>query len=164
VAGEPPAIRQVERWAWSVLAFRRFGFSREECEDVVQETLAALWRDASREGFKLRRDFRAFVRRVAAARAIDRLRRRRPLSALDESLVDPNLGPYDELLRRDERARLHWSVQQLDPKCRDLIKLHLEEDRPYAEIAAAEGRSESTLRVRMFNCLRTLRRLVARFE
>lgn len=163
LAGDAAACTTVERWAMEILLFRRFRLQREELEDVVQETLITVLRHASRPDFRLTHGMRAFVRRVALTRAIDAMRRSRPTALLDENLPDPAPGPYDELLRRDQRARLRWALQALDPRCREIIRLHLEEDLPYAEIAAREGRSESTMRVRMFNCLKSLRTLFGRW-
>jgi len=105
---------------------------------------------------------RPFVRRIAASRAIDSLRKRRPTAELDESLADTGPNPYEHTLRRDESARLRWALQQLQAPCREIIRLHIEQDMPYAEIAALQQRSEATMRVRMFNCLKSLRRLLAR--
>lgn len=163
LGGEPAACAKVERWAREILLFRRFRLHREELEDVVQDALVTVLRHASRPEFRLTHGMRAFVRRVALTRAIDALRRRRPTAPLDENLPDPAPGPYDDMLRRDKRARLRWALQSLDPRCREIIRLHLEDDLPYAQIAAREGRSESTMRVRMFNCLKALRNLFERW-
>lgn len=163
LAGDSRACATVERWAWEIVLFRRFRLQREELEDIVQEALAVVWRHASRPGFRLRHGLRAFVRRVAISRAIDAVRRRRPSAELDEALPDPGPGPYEQALSRDRRARLRWALQALDARCRDIIRLHLEEDLSYAEIAAREQRSEATMRVRMFHCLKTLKALVERW-
>ena len=163
VAGDASACRTIERWAWEMLLFQRFALRPEEREDVVQETITRVWQEVTRPGFRLRRGLKPFVYRVAASRAIDCLRRRRPTVEVDESLVDPRPNPYEGTLRRDEAARLRWALQNLEPACREIIRLHVEQDLPYAEIAARQQRSEATMRVRMFNCLKTLRQIMARW-
>jgi RNA polymerase sigma factor (sigma-70 family) len=164
LAGNAAACRTVERWTWEIASFGRFQLAVDEREDVVQDTLASVWQAAGRRDFALRRGVHAFVRRVAVARCVDRIRRRRPTAELDPELPAVAPGPYEETLRRDEIGRLRWALEQLDERCRDLIRLHFYEDRSYAEIAARHERAEATMRVHMFNCMKAARSLLARFE
>ena len=164
LSGDAAVTRQVERWAGEIIHFKGYGVRDDAREDIIQETLANLWQAASRDDFALRVGLRAFVRRVAMARCIDHLRRSRPMVELTESTADHAPGPYDDLLARDERARIRWAMRQLEDGCREVIRLHFFEELPYAEIAARLGRAEPTLRVRMFNCLNRVRSLIARWE
>jgi RNA polymerase sigma factor (sigma-70 family) len=157
LSGDAGACRQVERWANEVLFHHRLGLTREEREDAVQEVLAGVWRAAGQPGFALRSGFRAFVRTVTLARSIDCVRRRRRQSPADEALVEPRPGPASEAEWADDSARLYVALDALDARCRDIIRLHYFEDWPYARIAVQERRRESTMRVRMFNCLKALR-------
>lgn len=116
-----------------------------------------MWTLATRPGFTVRRTLHALVRTVTLARAIDRVRRRRRLVPVDDWLPDPAPGPARDSERGDEAARLYGALEALEPRCRDIIRLHYFEDWPYARIARQERRSEATMRVRMFNCLRSLR-------
>lgn len=163
LAGDPATCRVVERWAWEIVHFRWFGIPVEDRRDVIQDTVADVWRAVSQAGFTLRIGLRPLVRKIATARCIDRMRRRRPTAELSEALQDPNPGPYEQLLRKDESARVRWALQSMDPRCREIIQLHFVEDLPYAEIAAREQRSEATMRVRMFQCMKALRSLFARW-
>jgi len=157
LAGEREACRQLERWAHEILLYQRLGLTREEREDAVQEVLAGVWRAAGRPGFALRYGLRAFVRTVTLARAIDCVRRRRPSVAADESLPDAAEGPAARAESADAAERLYAALERLDPRCLAIIRLHYFEDWSYSRIAAQERRQESTMRVRMFNCLRALR-------
>lgn len=157
LAGEPEACRRLERWAHEILFYQRLGLGREEREDAVQDVLAGVLRAAGQPGFALRHGLRAFVRTLTLARAIDRVRRRRPAVPADETLPDTGEGPEAGAERAEESARLHDALAGLDPRCRSIIRLHYFEDWTYARIAASENRREATMRVRMFNCLRALR-------
>lgn len=157
VAGETAACRTVERWARQILLFQRLGLTREDREDVVQEVVTAVWTAASRPDFVVRRTLQAFVRTVALARAIDRVRRRRRLVPAEDTLPDPGPGPAEGTERTESLSRLFGAIDTLDPRCREIIRLHYFEEWPYARIALRESRSEATMRVRMFNCIRTLR-------
>lgn len=157
LAGEPEACRRLEQWTNQILLYQRLGLSREEREDAVQDVLVGVLRAAGQPGFALRHGLRAFVRTLTLARAIDRVRRRRRVEPADESLPDPREGPEAGAERAAESAQLHAALAGLDARCRSIIRLHYFEDWPYARIAARENRSEATMRVRMFNCLRVLR-------
>jgi RNA polymerase sigma-70 factor (ECF subfamily) len=160
VAGETAAHRTIERWAREIVFFRGFGLSPDERDDAVQDTVAAVWRAASRTDFQLRHGTRALVRTVASARCIDRVRRRRAQAPLDPELRDPLPDPLARALASDESARLRWAILDLDEPCREIIRMHYFEDLSYAAIAAQEARSESTMRVRMFNCIKAIRKRV----
>ena len=158
VSGDAAACRTIERWAREIIFFRGFGLGPEDRDDVVQETVAGVWRAASRDGFELSHGLRALVRTIAIARCIDRVRRRRPMLELPESLPDSASGPYEQAMASDERAWLRVVLRQLGDDCRAIIRLYYFEDLSYSEIATREQRSESTMRVRMFNCIRALRK------
>lgn len=164
LAGEPAASRQLERWTRDIVRYRAFRLTAADREDIVQDTLVGVWKAARAPQFQLRHGLKALVRRVAVARTIDRLRRRRLTEALSDELPDPAPDPVEALLRRERDARLRWALGALEERCRDLIRLHFFEQRPYADIAAELGRAESTMRVHMFHCMQTLRRLVAGAE
>lgn len=160
LAGEAGASRQVERWAADIVRCRYYCIPRGEHEDLVQETLTQVWAATSRGGFELRRGLRAFVRTVATARCIDWLRRTRPSETLNERLEDSRPGPYEEFLRRDEDARLRLAIQLLGEVCREAIRLRFFEHLSYDEMATRLQRKATTLRVRVFNCIRDLRRVL----
>lgn len=159
VSGDRAACRTIERWAREILFYRRLNLTAEDVEDVVQEVVTGVWQATARPGFRLRHGLRALVRTVTLARAIDRVRRLRVRRAegLDEELTDPAPGPAPLAEAGEDRERLHAALQDLDARCREIIRLHYFEDWPYARIAARERRSEATLRVRMFHCIRALR-------
>ena len=161
VAGESVACRTVERWAREIVLYQRLGLTREDREDIVQEVVSTVWSAASRPEFAVRRTLRAFVRTVTLARAIDRVRRRRRLVPAEDTLPDPGPGPAEDAEASESSSRLYVALEALDPPCREVIRLHYFEDWPYARIAAQEGRSEATMRVRVFNCIRTLRSRLA---
>jgi RNA polymerase sigma factor (sigma-70 family) len=164
LAGEGDACRRVEIWVREIVGFKSYGMGRADRDDVVQESLAGIWKLVTRDDFSIERSLRSLVRAVATARCVDRLRRRRPTAEIPESLEHTGPDPYQELLRREDDARVRWALQNLGDACREIIRLHFFEGRTYGQIAAALDRAESTMRVRMFNCMKELRKLVARWE
>jgi len=162
LSGEPAAVRTATRWARETAYFRGFGLTAEDREDAVQDALAQVWTLATRPGFELRQGLRAVLRTLVAARCVDRVRRRRKNVELDDSLADEAPTPHERLLARDERARLRAALLDLDPPCREIIRMRYFEDLDYAAIAEREGREESTMRVRLFNCLKAIRKRMQR--
>ena len=158
--GEPAACRRVERWAWEIVYFKPYGIALDEREDVIQQALAGVWGAATGGGFRLRHGLRGLVRSVAMARCVDWLRRRRATVEIDEETPDPRPGPVDLAAVREQIVRVEAALGRLDERCREIIRLHIFEDRGYAEIASLLGHPESTLRVRMFHCLKAVRRML----
>lgn len=150
--GERSACGQVARWARDLVRDRRFFFDEHEVDDIVQETVIAVWRICAREDFRIDGSLRPLVRRIAAARCIDRLRRRRPGLELDDRLPDGRPSPYDDLHAAERRQALLAAVQALRPVCRDLIRWRIVDELPFAEIGARLGCAEATARVKMFQC------------
>ncbi len=159
-SGEPDACRQFERWAGEVVRSKRYGIAPADQDDLVQETLRQTWELASKPDFTVEHSLRALVHRVAMARCIDWLRRRRVLVEIRDELLQTFPDPGERLQQEQLVRRVHHAIQTLKPLCRDLIRWHFHEEKPYADIAERTGRNESTLRVHMFNCLRVLRSLV----
>jgi RNA polymerase sigma-70 factor (ECF subfamily) len=163
-SGERAAHRTIETWMREIVRFRGFSLSRSEREDVVQDGIVRLWRAVSRDDFEIGTSLKGYVRRVASSACIDCVRRRQPGEDLrdDHATADPS--PYEEVLASDRQAQLYWALQHLGERCRNLIQAHFFEGQPYAVIAARLGRSESTLRVHVFHCIRQARRLLSSWE
>ena len=158
--GEPDACRQFERWASEVVFSKRYGVAPADRDDLVQETLRQTWEHASRPGFRVEHSLRALVHRIAMARCVDWLRRRRVTVEMREELLREFPDPTARLEQERLLGAVHQAMQTLKPLCRDLIRWHFHEEKPCADIARDTGRNESTLRVHMFNCLRVLRSLM----
>lgn len=161
LAGDTLTWRTVGSWARAVVRFKGYRIPSHEREEVVQQALVAVWRAAGREGFSLQTGLQAFVRKVTLARCIDWMRRRRAGAELPASLADPRPAPDEVLAQQQQAERVEQALRRLDPTCQEIIHLHFFEGLPYLQIAARLGRAEATMRVRMFHCMKELRRLLA---
>ncbi len=160
LAGNPQAARQVERWAREIVRLRHHLIQRDEVDDVIQETLISLWRSCARPDFELRVGLRPLVRSIAVARCIDARRRRREQIPLDESVADSRTPPGAWTSGDLEMVALRRALLALASRCRDVIRLHFIEGLSYREMAPRLDRSEPTLRVEMFRCMKQLRALL----
>lgn len=115
-------LPNVMRQAWRMLG------DETEAEDVAQEAMLKLWRQAS--------DWRAgeakvstWLFRVTHNLCIDRLRRRRPSAGFDEmpETPDPGLSVLDRLGRTEETRALARAIIELPDRQRDaLVMRHFE--------------------------------------
>ncbi len=165
VAGDPATHKCVERWAAEIVHFKYCWIPSEDRRDVVRDTIAAVWRVAAAGRLDPERGFRAFVRRVAMARCVDYLRRRRSFVSMDDVTLESRaLTPYDRALRRDRSRQLRWEIRGLGETCRDLVRLHFLDDLPYATIAERMHRTTGALRVKMMACLKELHDRLERWD
>ena len=160
LVGERDAHDIVERWAREIVSFRPYGIPRHEYDDVVQRSIGMLWSACSRNDFTLRTGLRALVRKIVLARCVDHYRRRRQTVEPDESLVDTRLDPAAATLENERFLSVHRAIQQLDERCRQIIQLHFLDEQPYAVLAERMGLAPATVRVRMFHCMKEVRRLL----
>jgi RNA polymerase sigma-70 factor (ECF subfamily) len=158
----------VERWERPVFAFlvRMLG-SREEAQDVGQETFLRLCREAER--YQPRGQFRSWLFRIAGNLARTRLRRRKIIRwvTFERSVHDrPAPGPPvgEELEREERRTLLNRALAELPARQRETLLLRHDLGMSQREIAAALGTSESAVESLLQRALGTLRRKLRSLE
>ena len=161
---DPQALADVEFAVTRVVRFRGYAIPASDRRDVIQESLLQIWREASRPGFDYRQDFDAFVCLVAFRRCLDWRRARRPAAPIDSSIPDARQRPDEDALAREEVDLARRVLLELPEPCRDLIRLHVQEERPYREIAEMLGRTEGALRTQMWKCLEVARQILERLD
>jgi RNA polymerase sigma factor (sigma-70 family) len=156
----PEAIRELNPLLWHVA--RTQGLGRDDAADVVQTAWLQLLRglDGIRSPQALTSWLVTTVRREAW-----RIRSRSRRTATDDEMIgdmpDPDPEPVDVLLA-DERDRVLWRhFQQLSQRCRRLLRMVAEVDRPdYSVIAEAMGMPRGSVGPTRGRCLAKLRQLL----
>lgn len=126
---------------------RRFAASDEEAADLTANTFErALTRLSSYRGD--RSGFATWLFRIGRNHAIDAIRRRRPLRALDllkadEHPLSDHGRPEPELMRNEARRELAAHVSQLPPLHRECLFLRYGAGLSTREIGVLIGKSES---------------------
>jgi RNA polymerase sigma factor (sigma-70 family) len=163
-AGDTVATRRVEHWAREVVFFRYQHALGAEAEDIVQDTLIGLVREAGRPDFALRHGLRSLVRHIATARCIDYMRRRRPSVEVAENTLVEDAGPLEELIAAEEIELLFAALGQLKEPERALLREHYAENLTSVEMAARRGLADSTIRVELMNCRQKLQRILRHMQ
>jgi RNA polymerase sigma-70 factor (ECF subfamily) len=129
-------------------------------DDLFQDIAMALWQALPR--FRGECSERTFLFRVAHNRAIDYLRRHRPLATPIENEAEPRdsrPNPEAGLAREQLGERLRQAIHRLPLPYRQVITLVLEE-MPYSEIAQVLGVTETNVGVRLNRARHLLRTLL----
>ena len=148
----PPFERFYGEHAGDVLGYlRRLLGAR--AEDAWQETFLRALRAYDR--LEHGRHLRAWVFTIAPHVALDELRARRPVSAVEDELA---AGREAAELARPVYRQLEHLTDGLPPKERAAVVLRYGYDLPYAEIGAALGSSEEAARAAASSGVRRLRR------
>ncbi len=153
--GDPEAFEslfrqfQVEVYTWVVRIVR----DRWVAEDLTVETFWRIHKAHAR--FDSTRSFAPWARRIATNAALDYLKRTRPEVELPEDLSSGE--PSDPALARETREQIARAFSQLPAKLRVTVTLALIEERPYPEIAEAQGITVGAVKSRVFRAVRQLR-------
>lgn len=140
----------------------RKGASAEQAEDLVQETMIAVWSKAMLYAAD-RGSVATWIFTIARNLRIDRLRRERSsqFTDLDDYDVASDEPGQDEALRRvQEDSAVAKALAQIPPEQRELLVLSYVEDLPQSEIAARLHIPLGTVKSRMRLAYRRLKKIL----
>ena len=164
------AVARQDRRAFETL-YRRYyprllGFARrwvsanEQAEEVVQEVMFAVWKDAT--AFQGRSKVSTWIFGITYRQAMKSIERSSKLSLADDERM-PERGTEDRALgNRELRLSLDKALAKLSPEHRTVLELTFFEDRNYREIAEILDCPQNTVKTRMFHARERLRRILPR--
>lgn len=145
-AGEEAAFRLlVDRWQNDVLAFLiHMTGSRDDAEDLAQETFVRVYRQADR--YRPEGRFRSWLLRIAGNLARSRHRRRRllkwlPLDLERHDVAAPGPGADREMEAGQTAQSVRAAIARLPERQRQALVLHRFQGLRYLEIADTMGTS-----------------------
>ncbi len=131
-----------------------------DAEDVTQEVFLKLYQSGAWEGMK---DERAYLARVAWRAAIDRrAKSHRPSETLTEHSASQDQTPEQAAVGADWSALVHKLIDSLPEELRLPLALSATEELTSAEIGAALGIAEGTVRTRLMRAREILKQKLAR--
>ncbi len=158
----------VERYQDKIynLAYRMLG-SREEAEDIAQETFLHTYR--ALESFRLEERFSPWIYKIASNLCLDRLRKlRHPVVSLDEpvgpegdipqQVADWTNSPDKVYESTEIREDTQAAISALPPKYKVVVVLRHVQDLSYDEMASVLGIPQGTVKTRLFRAREILRR------
>jgi RNA polymerase sigma-70 factor (ECF subfamily) len=166
------------RRAFELVASRHLGLlagfcakflgSRAAGEEVAQDVLVEAW--TGRRAYRPQGRLRVLLLTMARTRCLNRLRDDRRRHARGPSLVEvpdearveasPG-GQLDDLLAQERGRQVRAALLELPTPLREALLLRFDHALDYAEISRIVGRPEATVRSRVFNALKRLRRALA---
>lgn len=138
--------------AWRILGHAA------DTEDVVQETFLEAHRLRQRQPV---RNWGALLRRLAACRALDRLRQRKRLVPLDGLDLTTATGPEEFAQEHELSDRLRQAVSQLPPREGQVFCLCYFEDLSHEQVAEALDISPGAVKAALFKARQKLEELLA---
>jgi RNA polymerase sigma factor (sigma-70 family) len=130
-------------------------------EEILQDTIVAVWQSAG--AFEGRSAVRTWLFAIARRQAHNVLRRRGlPLATEDglQALEDSDPGPEEHVLRQSDAEDVQRALARLPLIHREVIVLNFVNALRYDEIATVLGVPEGTVKSRLSNAKRGLRRLL----
>jgi RNA polymerase sigma-70 factor, ECF subfamily len=129
-------------------------------DEIAQEIFVQLW--CARRAYEPVGRFRPYLFTLVRNRCRNASRRVRETAPLADPLVSREPDPVDELLAAQRRRRVDECLAKLPDDQREAIALRFSAELDYAEIAHVAGRSEATIRSRVFLGLARLRKLLGK--
>ncbi len=151
------------------------GFSREDVEEICQETFLAVIKNL--HSFKGGSRLQTWVFRIAANKARDYHQRQQaakrggglaplslhaanPETGLTPDPPSPVPGPDAGLLQAERGAQVARALEQLGPPCREIIELRFFADLSYDDIGAELEINAKTVGSRLSKCLGHLEKIM----
>ncbi len=145
--------------------------SREEAEDIAQETFTKIYLNAGKFKKQEGIEFKSWAWRILVNTSLTHYRKLKKtfgdVGYLDEILArggedEADLGlPIENSLDKHQRAQhIREVIDQLPEEQAALIKAHYIEDRPYEEIAQTHGISIGALKMKLFRARKVLKNII----
>lgn len=160
--GDEEAFRLlVTRWERPVFAFlERMLGSREEAQDLGQETFVRMFEQAGR--YRATGRFRSWLFRIAGNLARSRLRRRKivgwvPFDAFRHDRASEAPGAEEQTLRGERRQAVRAALARLPRRQREALVLRRYHDMSQEEIATAMNTTVAAVESLLSRAMATLR-------
>ena len=148
----------------------RITLSREEAEDIVQDTLIKVWN--RRDSWDTIESVEAFSLTICRNLALDRMRMHDNQNAsLDETTpqggdnhADTASTPYEQTVQRERVTIVRTLIDSLPEKQRSCMQLRDIEGKTYKEIAAVLDITEDQVKVNIFRARQTIKQQFQKYD
>ena len=148
----------------------RITLSREEAEDIVQDTLIKVWN--RRDSWDTIESIEAFSLTICRNMALDRMRlhenRNTSLDVDNTSAGSENpdsaSNPYERTVQREKVEIVRTLIDNLPEKQRSCMQLRDFEGKAYKEIAEVLGITEDQVKVNIFRARQTIKQQFQKYD
>lgn len=143
--------------------------SKDEAEDIVQETFTKIYLNARKFKKQPGVEFKSWAWRILVNTSLTHYRKLKKsfgdVGYLDEILSGDEeletLFAVEDTLDRDENiAGVRDAIEKMPPEAADLLRAHYVDDRPYSEIAKKHGISIGALKMKLFRARKVLKDVI----
>ena len=138
----------------------RITLSREEAEDVVQDTLIKVWN--LRDELQKIDSLEAYSIRICRNLSLDRIKRHDsnncPIGDKEENSPDCASDPSEEMIRQNKVNIVTDIINQLPEMQRSCVQLRDIEEKSYKEIAGILGITEDQVKINIFRARQTIKK------
>ncbi|MDP3934762.1 MAG: RNA polymerase sigma factor [Candidatus Giovannonibacteria bacterium] len=140
--------------------------SKEEAEDIVQETFTKIYLNAGKFKKQPGVEFKSWAWRILVNTSLTHYRKLKKsfgdVGYLDEILADDEkaeslFSMEDNLDRNENIGEVRDAIEKMPSEAAELLRAHYVEDRPYAEIARKHGISIGALKMKLFRARKVLK-------
>lgn len=148
----------------------RITLSREEAEDIVQDTLIKVWN--RRDSWDTIESVESFSLTICRNLALDRMRLHENQNAsLDETTpqggdnhADTASTPYEQTVQRERVTIVRTLIDSLPEKQRSCMQLRDIEGKTYKEIGAVLDITEDQVKVNIFRARQTIKQQFQKYD
>ncbi|MGE0546646.1 MAG: RNA polymerase sigma factor [Kofleriaceae bacterium] len=134
---------------------------RATVEDAAQETFLQVFRQLAKFDPKGSARLSTWILTIAARRAIDELRRQRPMLVAEPEQIELDRRGDERAIRRELAQAIEGALRDLSPELRAAFLLREYHDLDYGEIASSLGIELGTVKSRLARARAALRQRLA---
>lgn len=144
--------------------------SKEEAEDIVQETFSKIYLNATKFKKQPGIEFKSWAWRILVNTSLTHYRKLKKtfgdVSYLDEILSNDEdaetLFAVEDTLDRDENiGAVRDAINKMPGESAELLRAHYVDDRPYSEIAQKHGITIGALKMKLFRARKVLKDIMS---
>lgn len=134
--------------------------NEELTKDLTQEVFLKVIEHIEDYNLKNNASFGTYIIAIAKNKFIDYKRKEKNINNLDDYEIPDNVNLLDNLIKKAELTELDKELEKLPPEQKEAIRLKYYEDLTLKEIAQRQNVEEKTIKSRIFEGKRKLRRLL----
>ncbi|WP_064200294.1 RNA polymerase sigma factor [Brevibacillus brevis] len=148
---EPEAFEQLVK-PYLAMAYRTAYLiihDKHLAQDAVQEGLIEAYQHIDRLDKKRGMAFRNWLYRIITFRALNLVRKQKPVVEYEEMIPEEATTPLDNVIQREEQRQIWQAIRSMKAEHRAVIILYYYEGFSVSEIAKITGSFEGTVKSRM---------------